>query len=815
MLGPSDTEACLVAAGSLGVTTSQYVIISLNGSTEKNNISWRRISVAAPVFILNPESDAEELPLAEDLVYVSTRTVVSNFLFDVVKTTDYSTFATNDTTNNTWSTTMMVSEGSTRRPWRSKANSSASRRLADNDLDHQGTSLSLFLPDGSTQLFAIVDPTQNETLLLLVSQESWAALWPNNEFPPIHAVWHNIDSSTIVAADYSFLAPVIVLLVLATVGAAYVLYDRRYLKEQNFMQEQENSSFVDDDLTKWQIRADELKELPKSVRSRSFVSSFSVNSASKTAKGSQTDVVEVELYYGRKVWVKRRELAYYFIPETYHVEFLQKLKRLHHANFTHLFGVVLSTDPSVFEMKMVTEYCPKQSIYDLITQEHFDFTFALKAILIRDIVIAMTFLHSSFLNCHGSLKSPNCLVSDRFTVKISDYGLHMFPIYPPAISQDESLYHMLLWTAPEILRGAIIRLRKGSKEGDVYSFAIIVQEILTLTEPFYHPNSFLTPKDIVKRLIDRSTVPFRPPVPYDTIPPQLRALITSAWDEEPTQRPTFKVIGQKLSKMTDELPKNASYLAYVIEKMEQYSDQLEFRVAKASEGLIEEKKKSDELLAQMMPKTVLDRLRIGQIVEPEAFQQVTIGFTAVIDFAQFAFHSTPIEIVHFLNGLYTVFDDIIEHFDIYKVETIQDSYMVASGLPTRNGHDHVRQVGSMALQMMKSVEKVHMPGGGATNMKIGLHTGGCAAGVIGVKAPRYCLFGDTINTASRMCTVGEGHKVVISDGMKTYLDMHFPDEFLVDFRNDTEVKGKGKMKTYYLREKPGHSHVLGTSHRQT
>ncbi|GAU91256.1 hypothetical protein RvY_03548-3 [Ramazzottius varieornatus] len=232
MLGPSDTEACLVAAGSLGVTTSQYVIISLNGSTEKNNISWRRISVAAPVFILNPESDAEELPLAEDLVYVSTRTVVSNFLFDVVKkTTDYSTFATNDTTNNTWSTTMMVSEGSTRRPWRSKANSSASRRLADNDLDHQGTSLSLFLPDGSTQLFAIVDPTQNETLLLLVSQESWAALWPNNEFPPIHAVWHNIDSSTIVAADYSFLAPVIVLLVLATVGAAYVLYDRRYLKE--------------------------------------------------------------------------------------------------------------------------------------------------------------------------------------------------------------------------------------------------------------------------------------------------------------------------------------------------------------------------------------------------------------------------------------------------------------------------------------------------------------------------------------------------------------------------------------------------------
>lgn len=108
----------------------------------------------------------------------------------------------------------------------------------------------------------------------------------------------------------------------------------------------------------------------------------------------------------------------------------------------------------------------------------------------------MTFLHNSFVSCHGSLKSTNCLISERFTAKITDYGMNIFPILPPAVEADEYLYRHLLWTAPEILRGPIIRIRKGSKEADVYSFGVILQEILTQTEPFYDfaTESSLLPK---------------------------------------------------------------------------------------------------------------------------------------------------------------------------------------------------------------------------------------------------------------------------------------------------------------------------------
>ncbi len=96
----------------------------------------------------------------------------------------------------------------------------------------------------------------------------------------------------------------------------------------------------------------------------------------------------------------------------------------------------------------------------------------------------MTYMHNSVSICHGSLKSTNCLINERFNVKITDYGLNVFPVHPPALSEDESHYRLMLWTAPEILRGPIIRFRKGTKPGDVYSYAIIMQEILTRSEPF-------------------------------------------------------------------------------------------------------------------------------------------------------------------------------------------------------------------------------------------------------------------------------------------------------------------------------------------
>jgi len=156
-------------------------------------------------------------------------------------------------------------------------------------------------------------------------------------------------------------------------------------------------------------------------------------------------------------------------------------------------------------------------------------------------------------------------------------------------------------------------------------------------------------------------------------------------------------------------------------------------------------------------RSVCSRLVSGQAVIAETFQSATIYFSDIVDFTSIAAGSTPLEVVDFLNDLYTAFDSIIDHYDVYKVETIGDAYMVASGIPVRNGVSHVREIARMSLRLMEAVKTFrirHRPGE-QLELRVGVHTGPCCAGVVGVKMPRYCLFGDTVNTASRLETYGQ------------------------------------------------------------
>ncbi|CAH1179948.1 unnamed protein product [Phaedon cochleariae] len=190
-------------------------------------------------------------------------------------------------------------------------------------------------------------------------------------------------------------------------------------------------------------------------------------------------------------------------------------------------------------------------------------------------------------------------------------------------------------------------------------------------------------------------------------------------------------------------------------------------------------------------------------VPAEYYASVTVYFSDIVGFTEIAAVSTPLEVVTFLNKIYKQFDARIECYDVYKVETIGDSYMVASGLPVKNGNKHVTEIASMALDLLAGSTQFKIPHRKSERLQIrsGAHTGPVVAGIVGSKMPRYCLFGDTVNTASRMESTGEASKIHISLEMKKALDTI--GGYRTEHRGLVDVKGKGLMDTYWLTCKEG------------
>ncbi|XP_023312805.1 guanylate cyclase 32E-like, partial [Anoplophora glabripennis] len=203
--------------------------------------------------------------------------------------------------------------------------------------------------------------------------------------------------------------------------------------------------------------------------------------------------------------------------------------------------------------------------------------------------------------------------------------------------------------------------------------------------------------------------------------------------------------------------------------------------------------------------SVADSLKKGEKVEAESFECVTIYFSDIVGFTELSAVSTPLQVIDLLNDLYTCFDSIISHYDVYKVETIGDAYMVVSGLPIRNGDRHAGEIASMALHLLSKIKKFEIKHrqGEVLQLRIGIHSGHVVAGVVGLKMPRYCLFGDTVNTASRMESYGEAFRVHISHA--TYMLLQRLGGYTCEERGIIHIKGKGEMHTYWLvGEDPGH-----------
>uniref|UniRef100_A0A9R1SIC3 Guanylate cyclase n=2 Tax=Cyprinus carpio TaxID=7962 RepID=A0A9R1SIC3_CYPCA len=472
---------------------------------------------------------------------------------------------------------------------------------------------------------------------------------------------------------------------------------------------------------------------------------------------------------------------------------LFELKHMRDVQFNHLTRFIgACIDPP--NICIVTEYCPRGSLQDILENESINLDWMFRYSLINDIVKGMNYLHNSYIGSHGNLKSSNCVVDSRFVLKIADYGLASFRLCCEN-EDSHALYAKKLWTAPELL----IYDRhphQGTQKGDVYSFGIILQEIALRNGPFYVEGMDLSPKEIIQKVRNGQKPYFRPTTDNSRHCEELTILMEGCWAEDPAERPDFSHIKIFIAKFNKE--GSTSILNNLLSRMEQYANNLENLVEERTQAYLEEKRKAENLLYQILPHSVAEQLKRGETVQAEAFDSVTIYFSDIVGFTSMSAESTPLQVVTLLNDLYTCFDAIIDNFDVYKVETIGDAYMVVSGLPVRNGKLHAREIASMSLALLEQVKTFkirHIPNN-QLRLRIGIHTGPVCAGVVGLKMPRYCLFGDTVNTASRMESTGEALRIHLSSATKEVLDEF--GYFDLQLRGDVEMKGKGKMRTYWL-----------------
>ena len=211
------------------------------------------------------------------------------------------------------------------------------------------------------------------------------------------------------------------------------------------------------------------------------------------------------------------------------------------------------------------------------------------------------------------------------------------------------------------------------------------------------------------------------------------------------------------------------------------------------EQLSAEREKSERLLLNVLPKSIADRLKQGETTIADNFPDVTVLFADLVDFTQMASQMPAGELVSSLNEIFSKFDWLAELHHLEKIKTIGDAYMVVGGVPTPR-KDHAEAVAEIALDMQKVVRRVSTDEGISFEVRIGICSGPVIAGIIGSKKFIYDLWGDTVNIAFRMQSLGEPGQIQVSESTYELLKNKY--EF--EQRGKIEVKGKGRMTTCFL-----------------
>lgn len=208
-----------------------------------------------------------------------------------------------------------------------------------------------------------------------------------------------------------------------------------------------------------------------------------------------------------------------------------------------------------------------------------------------------------------------------------------------------------------------------------------------------------------------------------------------------------------------------------------------------------EQARSEKLLLNILPAPIAERLKANDMRIADYYDSVTVMFADLVNFTQMSEKMSPTQLVDLLSQVFLKFDQLAEKYQVEKIKTIGDAYMVVSGAPVVCTN-HAQRIAAMALEMQSALKEVAARTGWDLNMHIGIHSGAVVAGVIGSSKFSYDLWGDTVNLASRMEETCVAGAIQVTAATQRLLK----DDYLFSVKSAVEVKGKGVLDTFMLLE---------------
>ena len=419
------------------------------------------------------------------------------------------------------------------------------------------------------------------------------------------------------------------------------------------------------------------------------------------------------------------------------------------------------------EPMLVMEFMEYGSLNDLLHNETIMVDGELIFPILQDIARGARFLHAADPKIiHGDLKAANVLVDGRFRAKIADFGLSG---KKKCLGASGTPY----WMAPELLR----RESGNSAESDVYSFGIILYELYSRQDPYEGENPTRVLNEIVDKKINK-----RPPVP-EVCPTRIAEIMKECVDANPEKRPTFEEIDLRIMRLD----------SVNVEPV---------RIGSGQHHIPKKKYTSEQdLIHQVFPKHVAKALLEGRKAEPDRVEMATMFFSDIVGFTTISSKISPDQVSDMLDRLYLKFDALSVKYDVFKIETIGDAYVGVCNLVKDQGVDHAKRVAEFAMDTIKAAADTPIlcddPSMGTVRIRVGVHCGPLVARVVGSRNPRYCVFGDTVNTTARMESNSLPMMIHCSDRAAQVLEQQVPGITLIS-RGMIPIKGKGEMETFFF-----------------